>query len=37
MRAPDPEAALRDFIAGAEDGREGGQVAMASDTTALQI
>src|SRR5512132_3952716 len=26
MRAPDPQAALRDFIAGAEDGQEGGQV-----------
>jgi indole-3-glycerol phosphate synthase len=37
MRAPNPEAALRDFIAGAEDGQEGGQVAMASDTDALQI
>jgi indole-3-glycerol phosphate synthase len=33
MRAPDPEAALRDFIAGAEDG----QAAMASDTDALQF
>jgi indole-3-glycerol phosphate synthase len=33
MRAPDPEAALRDFIAGAEHG----QAAMASDTDALQL
>ena len=33
MRASDPEAALRDFIAGAEDG----QAAMASDTDALQF
>ena len=32
MRARDPEAALRDFIAGAEHG----QPAMASDTDALQ-
>ena len=36
MRASDPEAALRDFIAGAEDGREGSQ-AMASDTDVLQV
>ena len=36
MRASDPEAALRDFIAGAEDGRERTQ-AMAFDTDALQI
>jgi indole-3-glycerol phosphate synthase len=33
MRASDPEAALRDFIAGAEDG----QAAMASDTDGLQF
>jgi indole-3-glycerol phosphate synthase len=33
MRAADPEAALRDFIARAEDG----QAAMASDTDALQF
>jgi hypothetical protein len=33
MRAADPEAALRDFIAGAKDG----QAAMASDTVALQF
>jgi len=37
MRAPDPEAALRDFIAGVEDGQERKQAAMASDTDALQI
>jgi indole-3-glycerol phosphate synthase/phosphoribosylanthranilate isomerase len=37
MRAPDPEAALRDFIAGAEDGQERKQAAMASDTGALQV
>ena len=37
MRAPDPEAALRDFIAGAEDGQERKQAAMASDTDALQV
>jgi indole-3-glycerol phosphate synthase/phosphoribosylanthranilate isomerase len=36
MRASDPEAALRDFIAGAEDGRERSQ-AMASDTDVLQV
>ena len=36
MRASDPEAALRDFIAGAEDGRERSQ-AMASDADALQV
>jgi indole-3-glycerol phosphate synthase len=36
MRAPDPEAALRNFIAGAEDG-EKRQPAMASDTDALQM
>jgi indole-3-glycerol phosphate synthase len=33
MRAPDPEAALRDFIAGVEHGK----AAMASDTDALQF
>jgi indole-3-glycerol phosphate synthase len=33
MRAPDPEAALRDFIAGAEDE----PAAVASDTDALQL
>jgi len=37
MRAPDPEATLRDFIAGAEDGRERKQAAMASDTDAIQV
>jgi indole-3-glycerol phosphate synthase len=37
MRAPDPEAALRDFIARAEDGKERRQAAMASDTDALQF
>jgi indole-3-glycerol phosphate synthase len=37
MRTPDPEAALRDFIAGAEDGQERKQAAMASDTDALQV
>jgi indole-3-glycerol phosphate synthase len=36
MRASDPEGALRDFIAGAEDGRERSQ-AMASDTDVLQV
>jgi hypothetical protein len=36
MRASDPELALRDFIAGAEDGRERSQ-AMASDTDALHF
>src|SRR5881275_2520797 len=30
MRAPDPEAALHDLIAGAEDGKEGRQPTMAS-------
>ena len=35
MRASDPGAALRDFIAGAEDGQERTQAAMASDTDAL--
>jgi hypothetical protein len=33
MRAPDPEAALRDFIAGAQDETAG----VASDTDALQF
>jgi indole-3-glycerol phosphate synthase len=37
MRAPDPEAALRDFIAGAEDVKEGRQATTASDTEALQV
>ena len=37
MRAPDPEAALRDFIAGAEDRQERRQAATASDTDALQF
>jgi indole-3-glycerol phosphate synthase len=37
MRASDPEAALRDFIAGAEDGQERKQVAMASDTDVRQV
>ena len=37
MRAPDPEAALRDFIAGAEDGQERKQAEMASDTDVLQV
>jgi indole-3-glycerol phosphate synthase len=37
MRASDPEAALRDFIAGAQDGQERRQPAMASDTDALQF
>jgi indole-3-glycerol phosphate synthase len=37
MRAPDPEAALRDFIAGAEDGQKRKQAAMASDTDVLQV
>jgi indole-3-glycerol phosphate synthase len=37
MRAPDPEAALRDFIAGAEDVRQGTPATMASDTDALQL
>jgi indole-3-glycerol phosphate synthase len=37
MRASDPEAALRHFIAGAEDVEERKQAAMASDTDALQF
>ena len=37
MRAPDPEAALHDFIAGAEDVKEPRQATMASDTDALQV
>jgi indole-3-glycerol phosphate synthase len=37
MRASDPEAALRDFIAGAQDRQERRQPAMASDTDALQF
>lgn len=36
MRAPDPEAALRDFIACAENGPERRQMAPASETDALQ-
>jgi indole-3-glycerol phosphate synthase len=36
MGARDPEVALRDFIAGAEDGPERSQ-AMASDTDVLQV
>jgi indole-3-glycerol phosphate synthase len=35
MRAPNPEAALRDFIAGAEDREDLRQAAIASDTDAL--
>jgi indole-3-glycerol phosphate synthase len=37
MRAPEPEAALRDFIAGAKDEEERTQATMASDTDALQV
>jgi indole-3-glycerol phosphate synthase len=37
MRARDPEAALRDFIADAEDVREGTPATMASDTDTLQL
>ena len=37
MRARDPEAALRNFIAGAEDERERRQAAMPSNTDALQL
>jgi indole-3-glycerol phosphate synthase len=37
MRAPDPEAALRDFIAGVEDGQERKQATIASDADALQV
>ena len=37
MRAPDPEAALRDFIGGAEDVKEPRQARMLSDTDALQV
>src|SRR6266513_3104054 len=37
MRACDPETALRDLIAGAEDGKEGRQPTMASDTESLQV
>jgi indole-3-glycerol phosphate synthase len=37
MRAPDPEAALRDFIIGAEHGQKQKQAAMASDTDALKV
>jgi indole-3-glycerol phosphate synthase len=37
MRASDPEAALRQFIAGAEDGQERRQTATASETDTLQF
>jgi indole-3-glycerol phosphate synthase len=37
MRTPDPEAALRDFIAGAEGEEERRQAAIASDTDALHF
>jgi indole-3-glycerol phosphate synthase len=37
MRAPDPEAALRNFIAGEEDGDERTQSAMATGTDGLQV
>ena len=37
MRASDPEAALRNFIAGTEDEEERTQATMASDTDALQV
>ena len=37
MRARDPEAALRDFIAGAEHGQELKTSGVASDTDALQF
>jgi indole-3-glycerol phosphate synthase len=37
MRAPNPEAALRDFIAGAQDGKQRRQAAMASEKDALQF
>jgi indole-3-glycerol phosphate synthase len=37
MRAPDPEQAIRDLIAGAEHEQERGQAAVASDTDALQF
>ncbi len=37
MRAPDPEASLREFIADAEDVPGRRQTAMASDTDALQF
>jgi hypothetical protein len=37
MRAPDPEEALRNFIAGAGDRHERKQAAMASDTDVLQV
>ena len=37
MRASDPEATLRDFIAGAENGQERKQAALASDTDPLQF
>jgi indole-3-glycerol phosphate synthase len=37
MRAPDPEAALGDFIAGAEDDKEKRSLTMVSDTDALQF
>src|SRR3954463_8521509 len=37
MRSPDPEAALRDFIAGAGDVKMGTHATMLSDTDALQV
>src|SRR3954469_19753854 len=37
MRAPDPEAALRELIAGAQDEKERREATMASDTDALQV
>ena len=37
MRAPDPEAALRYFITGAEDVKERRQTTMASDTDPLEF
>jgi indole-3-glycerol phosphate synthase len=37
MRTKDPEQAVRDLIARAEDGKERRQAAMASDTDALQF
>src|SRR3954451_21321972 len=37
VRSPDPEAALRDFIAGAGDVKKGTHATMLSDTDALQV
>jgi indole-3-glycerol phosphate synthase len=37
MRAPDPEAALRGFIAGAKDGEGRRQATMATDTDVPQV